>query len=253
MFSDLGEQSHKAAGVGQLIFEMCKGVRSMFHSCASVVRMHLLVVGGGEQTFAYVNRTGLKCIYVVWSLDPERFDERNWQAEHFKTLLTNVCIHDILYLFDSGLNATGHFLHTSSPFVFQQRALVHCTELRLLLFDASHMEIEDTKNNCMNRSQGAVLWCAVTKNNDLELLNNCQHLQSHNCEMDLRMLVLYWCLERHWETPLWSDLWESLLWYGNFKICSGMINSVNNSLITFLDTSYKFLLMSNLSVKWNIL
>ncbi|XP_031438174.1 small subunit processome component 20 homolog isoform X1 [Clupea harengus] len=36
MFSDLGEQSHKAAGVGQLIFEMCKGVRSMFHSCASV-------------------------------------------------------------------------------------------------------------------------------------------------------------------------------------------------------------------------
>ncbi|XP_048124200.1 small subunit processome component 20 homolog [Alosa alosa] len=36
MFADLGEQSHKAAGVGQLIFEMCKGVRSMFHSCATV-------------------------------------------------------------------------------------------------------------------------------------------------------------------------------------------------------------------------
>lgn len=75
-------------------------------------------IWGGTQTFAYVNRTGLKCIYVVWSLDPERFDERNWQAEHFKTLLTNVCIHDILYLFDSGLNATGHFLPTSRPFVF---------------------------------------------------------------------------------------------------------------------------------------
>ncbi|KAL2102527.1 hypothetical protein ACEWY4_001695 [Coilia grayii] len=35
MFSDLGEQSHKAAGVGQLIFAMCKGVRGMFHSCAT--------------------------------------------------------------------------------------------------------------------------------------------------------------------------------------------------------------------------
>lgn len=35
MFTDLDDQSHKAAGVGQLIFEMCKGVRNMFHSCAN--------------------------------------------------------------------------------------------------------------------------------------------------------------------------------------------------------------------------
>ncbi|XP_048012718.1 small subunit processome component 20 homolog isoform X1 [Megalobrama amblycephala] len=35
MFSDLAEHPQKAKGVGQLIFEMCRGVRNMFHSCAS--------------------------------------------------------------------------------------------------------------------------------------------------------------------------------------------------------------------------
>ncbi|XP_063164718.1 small subunit processome component 20 homolog [Candoia aspera] len=34
MFLDLGEHPEKVEGVGQLIFEMCKGVRNMFHSCA---------------------------------------------------------------------------------------------------------------------------------------------------------------------------------------------------------------------------
>ncbi|KAI4884861.1 hypothetical protein NFI96_031248 [Prochilodus magdalenae] len=37
MFMDLEEHPQKAQGVGQLIFEMCKGVRNMFHSCASKV------------------------------------------------------------------------------------------------------------------------------------------------------------------------------------------------------------------------
>ncbi|XP_029616907.1 small subunit processome component 20 homolog [Salmo trutta] len=34
MFLDLEEHPGKAGGVGQLLFEMCKGVRNMFHSCA---------------------------------------------------------------------------------------------------------------------------------------------------------------------------------------------------------------------------
>ncbi|ELW71577.1 Small subunit processome component 20 like protein [Tupaia chinensis] len=34
MFLDLGEHPEKVEGVGQLLFEMCKGVRNMFHSCA---------------------------------------------------------------------------------------------------------------------------------------------------------------------------------------------------------------------------
>uniref|UniRef100_H3APA8 UTP20 small subunit processome component n=1 Tax=Latimeria chalumnae TaxID=7897 RepID=H3APA8_LATCH len=34
MFLDLEEHPEKAEGVGQLLFEMCKGVRHMFHSCA---------------------------------------------------------------------------------------------------------------------------------------------------------------------------------------------------------------------------
>lgn len=33
MFLDLNEHPEKVEGVGQLLFEMCKGVRNMFHSC----------------------------------------------------------------------------------------------------------------------------------------------------------------------------------------------------------------------------
>ncbi|XP_077356066.1 small subunit processome component 20 homolog [Festucalex cinctus] len=35
MFSDLEQNPAKAEGAGQLLFEMCKGVRHMFHSCAA--------------------------------------------------------------------------------------------------------------------------------------------------------------------------------------------------------------------------
>ncbi|XP_059182433.1 small subunit processome component 20 homolog [Centropristis striata] len=35
VFSDLQQHPDKAEGAGQLLFEMCKGVRSMFHSCAA--------------------------------------------------------------------------------------------------------------------------------------------------------------------------------------------------------------------------
>jgi hypothetical protein len=37
MFLDLNEHPEKVEGVGQLLFEMCKGVRNMFHSCTGQV------------------------------------------------------------------------------------------------------------------------------------------------------------------------------------------------------------------------
>lgn len=41
VFSDLQEHPDKAEGTGQLLFEMCKGVRNMFHSCAANVSFFL--------------------------------------------------------------------------------------------------------------------------------------------------------------------------------------------------------------------
>lgn len=38
MLRDLGEHPEKVEGVGQLLFEMCKGVQNMFHSCAETVK-----------------------------------------------------------------------------------------------------------------------------------------------------------------------------------------------------------------------
>lgn len=46
MFQDLGEHSQKAEGVGQLLFQMCKGVRNMFHSCAHKVSVRILYIDG---------------------------------------------------------------------------------------------------------------------------------------------------------------------------------------------------------------
>uniref|UniRef100_A0A8C0AVP8 UTP20 small subunit processome component n=1 Tax=Buteo japonicus TaxID=224669 RepID=A0A8C0AVP8_9AVES len=43
MLRDLGEHPEKVEGVGQLLFEMCKGVRNMFHSCA--MKLILLKLG----------------------------------------------------------------------------------------------------------------------------------------------------------------------------------------------------------------
>ncbi|NWH65197.1 UTP20 protein, partial [Geococcyx californianus] len=46
MLRDLGEHPEKVEGVGQLLFEMCKGVRNMFHSCAeTVMKLILLKLG----------------------------------------------------------------------------------------------------------------------------------------------------------------------------------------------------------------
>ncbi|KAF4793836.1 Small subunit processome component 20 like protein [Turdus rufiventris] len=46
MLRDLGEHPEKVEGVGQLLFEMCKGVRNMFHSCAeTAMKLILLKLG----------------------------------------------------------------------------------------------------------------------------------------------------------------------------------------------------------------
>uniref|UniRef100_K7GES8 UTP20 small subunit processome component n=1 Tax=Pelodiscus sinensis TaxID=13735 RepID=K7GES8_PELSI len=46
MFLDLREHPEKVEGVGQLLFEMCKGVRNMFHSCAEkAIKSILLKLG----------------------------------------------------------------------------------------------------------------------------------------------------------------------------------------------------------------
>ncbi|XP_047917180.2 small subunit processome component 20 homolog [Anser cygnoides] len=46
MFRDLGKHPEKVEGVGQLLFEMCKGVRNMFHSCAeTAVKLILVKLG----------------------------------------------------------------------------------------------------------------------------------------------------------------------------------------------------------------
>ncbi|NXL92133.1 UTP20 protein, partial [Alectura lathami] len=46
MFRDLGEHPEKVEGVGRLLFEMCKGVRNMFHSCAeTAVKLILVKLG----------------------------------------------------------------------------------------------------------------------------------------------------------------------------------------------------------------
>ncbi|XP_018603010.1 small subunit processome component 20 homolog [Scleropages formosus] len=53
MFQDLAEDSQKTEGVGQLLFEMCKGVRNMFHSCASkAIPMVLRKLGPGSHAGA---------------------------------------------------------------------------------------------------------------------------------------------------------------------------------------------------------
>lgn len=39
VFSDLEENPDKVEGTGLLLFEMCKGVRNMFHSCAANVSL----------------------------------------------------------------------------------------------------------------------------------------------------------------------------------------------------------------------
>ncbi|XP_062932413.1 small subunit processome component 20 homolog isoform X2 [Cynocephalus volans] len=51
MFLDLHEHPEKVEGVGQLIFEMCKGVRNMFHSCTGqAVKLILQKLGPVTET-----------------------------------------------------------------------------------------------------------------------------------------------------------------------------------------------------------
>ena len=44
MFQDLAHHSQKVEGVGQLLFQMCKGVRNMFHFCAHKVIIIIIII-----------------------------------------------------------------------------------------------------------------------------------------------------------------------------------------------------------------
>uniref|UniRef100_A0A8B9WA81 UTP20 small subunit processome component n=1 Tax=Bos mutus grunniens TaxID=30521 RepID=A0A8B9WA81_BOSMU len=53
MFLDLDEHPEKVEGVGQLLFEMCKGVRNMFHSCTEkAIKLILQKLGPVTETEA---------------------------------------------------------------------------------------------------------------------------------------------------------------------------------------------------------
>ncbi|XP_053937766.1 small subunit processome component 20 homolog [Cuculus canorus] len=71
---DLEEHPEKVEGVGQLIFEMCKGVRNMFHSCAE---------------------TGLKLILLKLGPVTEEEIELPWVAvgEAFKQMIKSAAVH----------------------------------------------------------------------------------------------------------------------------------------------------------------
>ncbi|KAJ7404618.1 Small subunit processome component 20 like protein [Willisornis vidua] len=74
MLRDLGEHPEKVEGVGQLLFEMCKGVRNMFHSCAE---------------------TALKLILLKLGPITEEEIELPWAAvgEAFKQMLRSAVVH----------------------------------------------------------------------------------------------------------------------------------------------------------------
>ncbi|XP_071408091.1 small subunit processome component 20 homolog [Pithys albifrons albifrons] len=74
MLCDLGEHPEKVEGVGQLLFEMCKGVRNMFHSCAE---------------------TALKLILLKLGPTTEEEIELPWAAvgEAFKQMLRSAVVH----------------------------------------------------------------------------------------------------------------------------------------------------------------
>ncbi|XP_075712813.1 small subunit processome component 20 homolog [Rhinoderma darwinii] len=86
MFLDLKEHPQKADGLGQLLFEMCKGVRNMFHSCATKA-IQLIVQKMGPITEEET---------LPWILVGEAFKRFVDSAtsyihkEHFEPLFSNI-------------------------------------------------------------------------------------------------------------------------------------------------------------------
>ncbi|XP_075065353.1 small subunit processome component 20 homolog [Mixophyes fleayi] len=87
MFLDLEEHPQKVDGLGQLLFEMCKGVRNMFHSCATkAIRLILQKLGPVTESKKL----------LPWSLVGEalkHFVESTTlyiHKEHFEPLFSNI-------------------------------------------------------------------------------------------------------------------------------------------------------------------
>uniref|UniRef100_A0A6I8STV5 UTP20 small subunit processome component n=1 Tax=Xenopus tropicalis TaxID=8364 RepID=A0A6I8STV5_XENTR len=87
MFLDLKEHPQKAQGLGQLLFEMCKGVRNMFHSSAlKAIKLILQKLGPVTETEEE----------LPWSLVGETLKHFVESAthyintEHFNPLITNI-------------------------------------------------------------------------------------------------------------------------------------------------------------------
>uniref|UniRef100_A0AAR2LTR1 UTP20 small subunit processome component n=1 Tax=Pygocentrus nattereri TaxID=42514 RepID=A0AAR2LTR1_PYGNA len=92
MFMDLEKHPQKTQGVGQLIFEMCKGVRNMFHSCALPVVLRKL--GPSEEG----------CAVLPWDAVKEALDQMAESSanyvlkENFLVLWDSLqgCVKDLL-------------------------------------------------------------------------------------------------------------------------------------------------------------
>ncbi|XP_063786087.1 small subunit processome component 20 homolog [Pseudophryne corroboree] len=87
MFLDLQEHPQKVDGLGQLLFEMCKGVRNMFHSCATkAIRLILRKMGPVTESKEL----------LPWSLVGEALKQFVESAtlyihkEHFEPLYNNI-------------------------------------------------------------------------------------------------------------------------------------------------------------------
>ncbi|XP_066524697.1 small subunit processome component 20 homolog [Hoplias malabaricus] len=95
MFLDLEENPQKAQGVGQLIFEMCKGVCNMFHSCANTaLPVVLQKLGPAEEGDGVLPWDAVK-----EALDQMAESSANYvEKEHFLVLWDSIqgCIKNLL-------------------------------------------------------------------------------------------------------------------------------------------------------------
>ncbi|KAM8884134.1 small subunit processome component 20 homolog [Synchiropus picturatus] len=100
VFSDLEQNPEKAEGTGQLLFEMCKGVQCMFHSCAATALPKFLRMLGPT------NAPGLS---LPWDTVRDALDQTAQAAadhvdkEHFLVLWDSLlaCVSEVLAVVNS--------------------------------------------------------------------------------------------------------------------------------------------------------
>uniref|UniRef100_A0A8C4I8P8 Small subunit processome component 20 homolog n=1 Tax=Dicentrarchus labrax TaxID=13489 RepID=A0A8C4I8P8_DICLA len=106
VFSDLQQHPDKAEGAGQLLFEMCKGVRNMFHSCATKVTLRKL----GPATNPGVS--------LPWDTVKDALDQmaqaaaEHVEREHFLVLWESLQVGEMSNLFSFSQNIQNLFQAT---------------------------------------------------------------------------------------------------------------------------------------------